>query len=172
MKVLNSSSLTSNYNSRLSFTALIFAFIIHNTEEAIFICRFPVQSPVLFIEPASCRQFLWAVSILTFVEIIVSILALTTKKPAVYLFISTALAAPLLFNVLMPHLSIALYTFHYTPGLASAIILILPLSMIVLVKNRKQYSTKSQFIKHILIGFIIGYLFFTIIMRVVFLFIN
>lgn len=156
-------------SSRLAFSALIVAFLFHNIEEAIYICSYPVQSPVSFIHPANCTQFLWAVSILTFVGILGSVRALTTKKPIVFLFISTALAGILLFNVFLPHVIIAVYTVQYTPGLVSALVLNLPLSLVVLSKNRIQYLTKSQFLKHIFTGFIVGYLLFATIMLLVFL---
>jgi hypothetical protein len=156
-----------DFTSRKSFTTLIAAFIVHNMEEAFFICRYPVVSPFSFIQPASCRQFLWAVSILTFVGILVSFLALTTKKKTVYLFISTALAATILFNVFVPHILLAVYTFHYTPGLLSAVLLNLPISLIVIIKNRKLYHTKSKFVKQIVAGLAIGYIAFATVMLLV-----
>jgi hypothetical protein len=121
-----------NFLSRNAFTALIAAFILHNIEEAIFICRYPVKSPFSYIQPASCRQFLLAVSILTIAGIIAYVFAMQTKKAGIYLFISTALAASFLLNVFVPHVLVAIYTMHYTPGLLSAVLFNLPLSLIVL----------------------------------------
>ena len=159
-------------SSRSAFTALIAAFLLHNVEEAITICRYPVENPFPAIQPASCRQFLVAVSILSVAGLVVYIFAMRTKKIPVYHFISTGLAAVLLLNVLMPHVFVAIYTLHYTPGLVSAVLLNLPLSLIVLIKNHKLYHTKLQFVKNIFIGFLIGYLLFAAIMRLVYVVIN
>lgn len=100
-----------------SFAALIVAFLFHNIEEAIFICRYPLQSPVSFIEPATCKQFVVAVTIITALVILAFSIANRTKNTDVYLFISTAIASGLVLNAIIPHIIIALYTLHYTPGL-------------------------------------------------------
>jgi len=156
-----------NFTSRKAFTALIAAFILHNIEESISICRYPVESPFSFIQPASCTQFLWAVSILSMAGIVVYGIAMKTKKAGLFLFISTAMAATLLFNVFVPHVAIAISTFHYTPGLLSAIMLNLPVSLIVLAKNRKSCNANVLFIKQFTAGLIIAYLIFAIVMRLV-----
>jgi FtsH-binding integral membrane protein len=88
-----------------------------------------------------------------------------TKKIPVYNFISTGLAAALLLNVLIPHLLVAIYTFHYTPGLFTAILMNLPLSLVVLIKNRPNYKSTIQFSRAIFIFLIFGYLLFAITMR-------
>jgi hypothetical protein len=167
MKALNSSSLPSDYNSRNAFTALIAAFIFHNIEEAIFICRFPVQSPVSFIEPATCRQFLWAVSIITLIVLVLYIAAVYTKKPMVYHLISTAIASALVLNVLVPHIAVAVYSLNYTPGLLTAVLLNLPLGLFTLFKNRSLCTDRKQFYRFIGIGLVVGYLIFAVVMVLV-----
>jgi len=151
-------------SSRSAFTALIAAFLLHNVEEAITICRYPVENPFPAIQPASCRQFLVAVSILSVAGLLVYIFAMRTKKIPVYYFISTGLAAVLLLNVLMPHVFVAIYTLHYTPGLVSAILLNLPFSLMVLIKNRSKHKSTIQFSRTIFIFLILGYLLFAITM--------
>jgi len=152
--------ITSVLSSHIAFTALVVSFLIHNLEEAITIRRYPVVNPFPAIQPASCSQFLVSVSILSAVGLIAFGISMQTEKQSVYNFISTGLAATLLLNVFLPHLIVAIYTFYYTPGLVSAILLNLPLSLLVLAKNRPLYTSKKQFFRHILIFLFIGYLLF------------
>lgn len=159
--------MTLRITSQIAFAALIVAFIFHNIEEAISICRFPVQSPVSFIEPASCRQFLWAVSIITTIVIVLFIVAIRAKKPIVYILISTAIASALVLNVLIPHIFIAVYSLKYTPGLLTAVLLDLPLGVLTLDKNRLLCSGRKQFYRFIGIGLILGYLIFGVVMVLV-----
>jgi hypothetical protein len=150
------------FTSRSAFTALIAAFLLHNVEEAITICRYPVENPFPAIQPASCSQFIVAVSILSAAGLAAFIIAVRTKKYPVYNFISTGLAAALLLNVFIPHLFVAIYTLHYTPGLATAILMNLPFSLLVLIKNRPHFKNTTQFFKTIIIFLILGYLLFAI----------
>jgi hypothetical protein len=152
----------SGLTSRSAFTALIAAFLLHNAEETITICHYPIENPFPSMQPASCSQFIVAVSILSVAGLAAFIIAMRTKKYPVYNFISTGLAASLLFNVLMPHLFVAIYTLHYTMGLATAILMNLPLSLMVLSKNRPHYKSTTLFFKTIFIFLILGYLLFAI----------
>ena len=155
------------FTSRFVFTLLIVSFILHNLEEAIFICNYPVQSPVSFIKPASCIQFLWAVSIITLIVIILFVIASRSNKPAFYLFISTAIASALVLNVIAPHLLVAVYTFNYTPGLVTAVLLNLPLGLLTLFKNRPNCANRKQLYRFIGIGLVMGYLIFAGVMGLV-----
>lgn len=159
-------------SSQITFSALILAFILHNIEEAIFICRFPFQSPVSFIKPASCNQFLWAVSIITLIVIILFITAMRTKKPTIYFFISTAISSALVLNVIVPHIVAAVYTFNYTPGLVTAVLLNLPLGLLTLFKNRPNCTNRKQFYRFMGVGLVFGYLIFAVVMGLVQLFIH
>ena len=158
--------ITSALSSRVSFIALTIAFLVHNLEEAITICRYPVENPFPIIQPASCSQFLIAVSLLSAVVLIAFGIAIQTKIEHIYNFISTGLAAAILLNVFLPHFLVANYTFHYTPGLVSAIALNLPLSLLVLIKNRSRYSSNMQFYRQIAYFLVIGYLVFAISMGI------
>lgn len=160
------------YTSQSIFNSLIIAFIFHNIEEAFSICSYPVQSPFAFIEPATCRQFLVAASIITAAVLLAFSIAIRTKKPTVYLLISTAIASGLVLNVLIPHLLIVVYTLNYTPGLITAVTLNLPLGLIVLSKNKSVCKSTMQFINYVGIGLVTGYLLFAITMRLVLLFIQ
>lgn len=149
---------------RLAFTSLIVAFILHNIEEAIFICRYPVQSPVAFIEPVNCGQFIVAVAFITAFVLITYIIAVRTNKSSLYLFISTAVSSGLVLNAIVPHITLALYTLNYTPGLITAVALNLPLGLLVLFKNRSSCESRKQFFQHIGVGLVFGYLLFAVVM--------
>jgi hypothetical protein len=159
--------MTLRLTARTAFAALIVSFLFHNIEEAISICTYPVQSPLSFIKPASCNQFLCAVSIMSFIVIVLFLTAMLTKQPKVYLIISTAIAAGLVLNVLIPHTIIAIYRLDYTPGLVTAILLNLPLGLFTLLKNRPNFTSKIQFYRFIGIGLVVGYLIFALVMVLV-----
>ncbi len=156
--------MTISIPTRAAFTALITAFILHNIEEAVTICSYQVKNPFQTFQPASCKQFLVAVSLLSVAGLSAYIFAMKTRNQAIYYFISTGMAATLLLNVFLPHVLVAVYTFQYTPGIVSALILNLPLSILVLTKNRCQYESKSQFYRQILIFLFFCYLLFVISM--------
>jgi hypothetical protein len=159
--------MTLQFTARKAFAALIVSFLFHNIEEAVSICSYPVQNPVSFIKPASCHQFLWAVSIISLIVIAFFIVAIRTKNSTFYLLISTSIASGLVLNVLIPHIFIAVYTLKYTPGLLTAVLLNLPLGLITLFKNRSVFSNRKQFYRFIGIGLVIGYLIFVVVMSFV-----
>lgn len=154
----------SGLTSRTSFIALIAAFLLHNIEEALAICRYPVENPFLIIQPANCQHFIGAVLIMSLIVVTLFIAAMWTKQPKVYLFISTAIAAGLVLNVLIPHIIIAIYGLDYTPGLVTAVLLNLPLGLLTLSKNKPKCTGKKQFHRFIGLGLVAGYLIFAIVM--------
>jgi hypothetical protein len=155
---------TSRLSSHKIFTALVMSFLLHNVEESYAICKYPINNPFSFFQPLSCREFLFTVSILSIIGIVFYLLAEATKSPSLFLFISTALSAVLLFNVLVPHLVIAVYTLKYTPGLITALTLNLPLCIILLIKNKPFYKSRKKMLIQISIGLGAGYAIFLITM--------
>lgn len=123
--------------SVITFTTLLAAFLAHNFEEAYMICTTNVQSPLSFIQPPTCRLFIWMVSIVSIAAIFVYRIGIKSKKTSTYLRVSNLFAAVLLFNVFIPHVTIAIYTWDYTPGIISAVLLNLPLSILLLILNKK-----------------------------------
>ncbi len=162
---------TSIKNSRRLFAELLLAFLIHNAEEAFTICHYPAVNPFLNIRFLSCAQFLVAVSVISAVAVI---LYLAAARPSAsqrkYLFISTGLSAALLLNSIIPHLLLALLTWQYTPGIISAVILILPISILVLHRNRQQYGKWNKLIRDAILFMIPAYLFFALLTRSTLLF--
>jgi len=159
--------MTFRFTARKAFIALIVSFLFHNIEEAIYICSYPVESPVSFIKPASCNQFLWAVSIISIIVVVLFMFAMHSRQQAVYLFISTAIASGLALNAMVPHIIIALYNLSYTPGLVTAVLLIFPLGLLTLFKNRPNFTSWKQFYRCIGISLAVGYLIFALVMGLV-----
>ena len=159
--------MTQRISARAAFAALIVSFIFHNIEEAISICSYPIQSPISFIKPASCSQFLWAVSIMSLIVVVLFIAAIRTKQHAFNLFISTAIASGLVLNVFIPHIAAAIYSLNYTPGLVTAVLLNLPLGFITLFKNRQNCVNRKLFYRFIGSGLVAGYLIFSLVMGLV-----
>ncbi len=142
--------------------------MLHNTEEAVSICRYPVLNPFSSILSLSCRQFLLSVILITIAVLFAFGAAMRAKKPVTYNFISTALAsAILLINVFIPHLLLAIYIRDYTPGLLTAVLLNLPASLAVLNKNKRLYPNHRQMYLHIAGGLLSGYAFFALTLRII-----
>jgi hypothetical protein len=148
--------------SRKAFTLLTGAFILHNIEEAVTLLFKPVENPVSFIQPPTYNQFIFAVSALTIAGIIAYVAAMWSQNIKTYLFISTAVAAALLLNVFIPHVVVAIYTMKYTPGLVTAILLNLPLSLLLLSKNKPFFESRKQMLFYIAIGLAAGYALFAL----------
>jgi len=136
---------------------LIAAFLLHNSEEAIMMYGKAAESPVSFVKPLNFSQFLIAVTFLSVVAIIAYIAAMKSKSSSVYLFISTAIAAAMLLNVFIPHIAINLMTLKYTPGLTTAVTLNLPISLLMLSKNKQYFRSRKQMFLYLLTGLVIGY---------------
>jgi len=153
---------TGKLSSRHLLTALIAGFLLHNAEETFAMYYQPVQSQFAFVKPMDFRQFLFAVSLLSFAGIMAFAFAMLTKNRNTALLISTALASVILFNVFVPHVFVAIYTLHYTPGIITATLLNLPVSLMLLKKNRPCYPNPRQLLRQVLIGLAAGYALFAI----------
>lgn len=153
-------------SARRLFTALLLVFLIHNSEEAFTICRYPAVNPFINLQILNCKQFLVSVSVISTAAIILYIVAIrSTATHSKYLFISTGLSAALLLNAFIPHLLVALLTLHYTPGLITAVLLILPFSILVLHRNSPQYKKRNKQTRDAILFIIPAYLFFALVTR-------
>jgi hypothetical protein len=163
---------TSIASSRWLFTALLLAFLIHNSEETFTICRYPAGNPFIKIQILNCEQFLAAVSVISAAAIVLYLAAMRSSVSLrKYFFISTGLSAALLLNAIIPHLFVALLTWHYTPGLISIVLLILPLSILVLNTNRQHYNKRHELTRDAIYFIIPAYLFFALVTRLTVFFI-
>ena len=155
---------TTGFTSRKAFTLLTAGFILHNMEEVLTMPHQYSMSPVSCIQLPTYGQFLFSVAVLTAVALFAYIAAMRTQNSKTYLFISTAIAVALLFNVFVPHLTAAAYTVKYTPGLITAVLLNLPFSILVLKLNKPIFTDRKQLFLFVLGGFGAGYLLFAAVM--------
>jgi hypothetical protein len=150
-------------SSKQVFTALVVVLLLHNVEETLAIRHFTFNTTAAWMQPMTYTQFLFSVILLSLVLITVYIYAIRTSNGTIYYFLSGAIAVSMLFNVFFPHISLAVYSAGYVPGLASAILLILPLSTFMLIKNHEFYPTLKDYVKSLMIGFVAMYLLFGVI---------
>lgn len=150
------------FTSRKAFTLLAAAMVLHNAEEVLTMPRFPQQGTFQFFTLPGYNQFLVAVLLLTLAIGIAYVSAMQSDNKKLYLFVSTAFAVSMLFNVFIPHLAVAAYTLHYTPGLITAIVLNLPFSLILIFKNGPAFEGRKQMLRFLAGGFAAGYVLFAL----------
>lgn len=133
--------------------------------------RMAADSPVAKMKPLAYSQFLIAASLISVIVLGFYVFALNTKKDKTYLVISTVIAAGLLLNALIPHIVVAIYKLSNAPGVVTAILLIVPISLWLLFKNMPLFESRRQMVYQILAGLLIAYgLFALTVLAVKFLF--
>lgn len=144
-------------NALKNIKILPFAFAIHNFEEAWAICntRYFNQNPFV----ADTTQFIIAVSLFTALGFVLVFGKTLYKNTRYYQYAITGFSGMLFLNVFFPHVLSSLYLQNYTPGLISALLLILPLTGFILWKifQAKLFSNK-QFVFTILLGGLAGFI--------------
>ncbi len=132
-----------------------FAFAIHNFEEAWAICNTSQTYQNPFV--ANVTQFIIAVSLFTTLGFVLVFGKKLYKTTRYYQYAITGFSGMLFLNVFFPHVLSAIYLQKYTPGLISAVMLILPLTGFLLWKifQSKLFSTK-QFVLTIFSGGLVG----------------
>ncbi len=132
-----------------------FAFAVHNIEEAWAFCNTSQTNQNPFV--ANATQFIIAVSLFTILGFVLVFGKKLYKNEKHYQYAITGFSGMLFLNVFFPHVLSAVYLQSYSPGLISAVILILPLTGFLLWKfiQSNRFSTK-QFVLTILSGAIAG----------------
>ncbi len=117
---------------QIAIKVLPFAFIAHNTEETLGMEKWSKEIPFYFHESVTTAQFAIAV-------ILLSILALgiifgkrwyASKK--LYMHVISGFSGLLFLNVFFPHVLLTFVLSKYSPGVYSAILMILPLTIYIL----------------------------------------
>lgn len=130
---------------------LPFAFMLHNGEEALTLSRVNLNINTPY--PYTLSQFVIAVILFTILGFVLVFFKGIYKKPEYYTFAITGFAGMLFLNVFLPHLIISLLTLSYTPGLISAVFILLPLTSIILWKT---YQSKRLSGKQIMLSIATG----------------
>lgn len=117
----------------MNFEALAWLFAaavtLHNLEEAIWLPAWSKKGRLLR-EPVEAREFRFAVATLTILLYVCTWLSTIGIPLGLYLLCGFALA--MLFNAFIPHFAATVILWSYAPGTATALLLNLPTSMILL----------------------------------------
>ncbi len=113
------------------------AITIHNIEEALWLPQWS-RGAGRFHHPVGAFEFRFAVAVLTALAWIVTGLAATGGRGSggVYLLCSYCFA--MLINVFIPHFAAAIALKRYAPGLATALVINLPVTAWLLVQALRQ----------------------------------
>jgi len=133
------------------------AFLLHNLEEVMTLEQWGNIQAGIFPSPPTTAQFAIAVGLFSLLGFIITYARPLNKREKTFYYVMAGFSGMLLLNVFIPHLIGAIYLGSYTPGLITATLLNLPLSLSILKLLHKPniFNTK-QLILSILTGGIIG----------------
>jgi hypothetical protein len=112
---------------------------VHNTEEAIWLPGWSKRA-VLWHSPVTPGSFRFAVVVLTVLAIAITWLSAASGKQTFWTYLAFGCIVATLANVLIPHVLATVALRNYMPGLATAVLLNLPvLSLLVVMALREGY---------------------------------
>ena len=154
-----------NLNSAINI--LPFAFLLHNIEEAVSMEDWIEKSPMKISYSITTNQFVVAVALFTFMGFIVVFVKRLYKNEVQFFILIAGFSGMLLLNVFLPHLITALVFRMYVPGLITAVLLNLPLTIYIIwhIHKSSKFSIKKIFFTIIgggIIGIVLAYLFLLI----------
>jgi hypothetical protein len=106
-----------------------FFFMLHNMEEAPFMENWSKRLPLKIHPVISTKQFVIAVTFLTLSGFILTFLGIEVWGQPIGYLIILGIQMTLVFNAFVPHLFSTLRFQIYSPGLGSALLIILPFSL-------------------------------------------
>ena len=102
---------------------------IHNFEEAPFMENWSRRLPIKLPFAITTRQFVIAVTFLTIAGFLVTFYALKYLESQTAYLLILGIQAIMLFNAFVPHIATTIRFRMYSPGLVTAILLIVPFSL-------------------------------------------
>jgi len=134
----------------MSFPLLSWLFAIaitlHNLEEALWLPRWS-QSAGRWHHPVGAREFRFAVGVLTALAYVTAGLSVVGGKETVGTYFIAGYALAMFMNVFFPHLLATLIMRRYAPGTATALLLNLPVTVLLLYLGFQQgYIRLSTFV--------------------------
>lgn len=144
-------------NTKKALVMLVAFSLVHNLEEYIVINYLRFNYNHLENAFITASQFNISVLVISILIFLLSTIAIFTSHAITYRFLSITLAASFILNSIFPHLTLAICTFNYTPGLVSSVLLVIPQSIALLTQLRKLYENKKKFWVGILYGILLGY---------------
>lgn len=114
------------FDRLLWFVPIFFAF--HNMEEAPFMERWSQRLPLKIHPTVSTRQFVVAVTFLTLAGFLLTYLGVEYLSNQTGYLIVLAIQTILFFNAFIPHIASTVRFRMYSPGVITAVLIILPFS--------------------------------------------
>ncbi|MBU4425904.1 MAG: HXXEE domain-containing protein [Desulfobacterales bacterium] len=113
------------------------AITLHNLEEALWLPGWS-QSARRWHHPVGAREFRFAVGVLTALAYVAAYLSVAGGKESVGAYFIAGYALTMLMNVFFPHLLATLIMRRYAPGTATALLLNLPVTVLLLYQGLQQ----------------------------------
>ena len=112
----------------------LLGFTLHNLEESIWLPEWSKHAKK-FHEPVERNQFIFAVIIVTMIGYLVTVAEIIDNTPgSVFSYIYLGFIGMMGLNTILPHLAATILLKKYAPGLITALLLNLPLSIIIIAR--------------------------------------
>lgn len=112
----------------------LLGFTIHNIEESIWLPEWSKHANK-FHEPVERNQFIFAVIVVTILGYLVTAAEIIENMPgSVFSYIYLGFIGMMGLNTILPHLAATIILKKYAPGLITALLLNLPLSIIIIAR--------------------------------------
>jgi len=107
------------------------AITLHNLEEAIWLPGWS-QHARRFHSPVQTGEFRFAVTVITLLAYLSTFLALKFPETSIWNHFFHGFLGAMIVNTFVPHLASTIFLRRYSPGLASGLLLLTPISSIIL----------------------------------------
>ncbi len=122
------------------------AVTAHNLEEAIWLPQWS-QNVGSWHAPVGAVEFRFAVIVLTFLAYLAAFMSYKQGRESLGAYFLTGYATAMLLNVFFPHLAGTLVTGSYAPGLATALLLNLPVTFFLIRSAfREAYVSRKKYV--------------------------
>ncbi len=112
----------------------LLGFTIHNIEESIWLPEWSKHAKK-FHEPVERNQFIFGVIIVTIIGYLVTVAEIIDNTPgSIFTYIYLGFIGMMGLNTILPHLAATILLKKYAPGLITALLLNLPLSIIIIAR--------------------------------------
>jgi hypothetical protein len=110
----------------------LLGFTLHNIEEAVWLPEWSKHAKK-FHEPVERNQFIFAVIVVTIIGYLLTVVEIINNNPgSVFSYIYLGFIGMMGINTILPHLAATILLKKYAPGLITALLLNLPLSIIII----------------------------------------
>ncbi|MDQ6788619.1 MAG: HXXEE domain-containing protein [Acidobacteriota bacterium] len=142
--------------NRLYFL-LPFVFSFHNFEEVLGMEAWSKKLPLPIHPVVTTKQFAVGAVLITVIGFLITFSKSFFKSKKSYNFLMTAFAGMIFLNVFLPHLLATIVFGGYAPGVVTALLINLPLTLYISLVNIKSGNlTLKQTISFILYGGLVG----------------